>query len=355
MRQARRTSKPRRTPRRSSATSIWSSTRRSRNARPTSTSSRSRTSSRSATAWTARFRNGAAAGRTSRLPVISRIKVMANLNIAERRLPQDGRIMKTVAGRQVDMRVSHPAHAFMANRSCSACSTAQSVNLDLENLGMPKFIYDYVSETIEKPNGIFIVTGPTGSGKTTTLYAALRKDQHHRLEAAHRRGPGRIRHRRHHPGADQRKHRPDLRARSCAPSSARTRTASWSAKCATSRPAQIAIQASLTGHLVLTTLHTNDAPGAVTRLIDMGVRAVPDLRLARRRARPAADPHHLQGLQGLRTSRPKRSSASSASPRTRSATSTSSPARAATTAATPATEAAKASTSCSTSPIRSAT
>src|SRR5476649_2399750 len=108
------------------------------------------------------------------LPVISRIKVMSNLNIAERRLPQDGRIQLTTAGRQVDLRVSSLPTQYGESVVLRVLDRA-TVNLSLKALGMPEYIYNYILETIEKPNGIFIVTGPTGSGKTTTLYSCLRR------------------------------------------------------------------------------------------------------------------------------------------------------------------------------------
>ncbi len=201
--------------------------------------------------------------------VISRIKVMANLNIAERRLPQDGRIMKTIAGRGVDMRVSS-LPTIHGESVVLRVLDRSSANLDMEKLGMPKPLFDYIDATINKPNGIFIVTGPTGSGKTTTLYAALKRINTidsklltvedpveydidgiiqvptndaigvtfgKVLRAFLRQDPDRIM------VGEMR----DLET------------------------AQIAIQAALTGHLVVSTLHTNDAPGAVTRLLDMGV------------------------------------------------------------------------------------
>ena len=203
------------------------------------------------------------------LPVISRVKVMANMNIAERRLPQDGRIQKNIAGRVVDLRVSTLPTQFGESVVLRVLDRS-TVNLDLEALGLPDYIHDYIIEVINRPNGIFIVTGPTGSGKTTTLYSCLRKINTidsklltaeepveydlegivqvpvneaigltfaRVLRAFLRQDPDRIM-----VGETR-----DLET------------------------AQIAIQASLTGHLVFTTLHTNDAPGAVTRLIDMGV------------------------------------------------------------------------------------
>lgn len=202
------------------------------------------------------------------LPILSRVKVMSNMNIAERRIPQDGRIVKQVGDKQVDMRVSSlPTHH--GESIVLRVLDRSSVNLSLENLGLTEYIYNYITDTIEKPNGIFIVTGPTGAGKTTTLYAALRRintiesklltaedpveydidgiiqipineaiglDFPRVLRAFLRQDPDRI----------------------------------MIGEMRDKETATIGIQAALTGHLVLSTLHTNDAPGAVTRLVDMG-------------------------------------------------------------------------------------
>src|SRR4029453_15383685 len=108
------------------------------------------------------------------LPVISRLKVMANLNISERRLPQDGRISFQMGNRQGDLRVSTLRTQFGESLVLRVLDRS-AVNLELESLGLPKYVYDYIGEAIQQPNGIFIVTGPTGSGKTTTLYSALRR------------------------------------------------------------------------------------------------------------------------------------------------------------------------------------
>ncbi len=99
---------------------------------------------------------------------------MANMNIAERRLPQDGRIQKNIAGRNVDLRVSTLPTQYGESLVLRVLDRS-IVNLDLEALGMPDYIYNFLLEMIERPNGIFIATGPTGSGKTTTLYSCLRK------------------------------------------------------------------------------------------------------------------------------------------------------------------------------------
>src|SRR5213594_2050862 len=203
------------------------------------------------------------------LPVISRVKVMANMNIAERRLPQDGRIQKNIAGRHVDLRVSTLPTQFGESVVLRVLDRS-TVNLDLEMLGMPEYVHNYILEIIERPNGIFIATGPTGSGKTTTLYSCLRKintidsklitveepveyDLEGIVQVPVNDGIGLT---------FARVLRSFLRQDPDRIMVGETRDL---------ETAQIAIQASLTGHLVFTTLHTNDAPGAITRLIDMGV------------------------------------------------------------------------------------
>ncbi len=203
------------------------------------------------------------------LPVISRVKVMANMNIAERRLPQDGRIQKNIAGRNVDLRVSTLPTQYGESLVLRVLDRS-IVNLDLEALGMPDYIYNFLLEMIERPNGIFIATGPTGSGKTTTLYSCLRKintidsklitveepveyDLEGIVQVPVNEGIGLT---------FARALRSFLRQDPDRIMVGETRDL---------ETAQIAIQASLTGHLVFTTLHTNDAPGAITRLIDMGV------------------------------------------------------------------------------------
>src|SRR5881409_1152489 len=203
------------------------------------------------------------------LPVISRLKVMANMNIAERRLPQDGRIQKNIAGRTVDLRVSRLPTQFGESVVLRVLDRS-TVNLDLEALGLPDPIHDYIIQIIHRPNGIFIVTGPTGSGKTTTLYSCLRKINTLDSKLLTAEEPVEY----DLEGIVQvpvneaigltfaRILRSFLRQDPDRIMVGETRDL---------ETAQIAIQASLTGHLVFTTLHTNDAPGAITRLIDMGV------------------------------------------------------------------------------------
>ena len=203
------------------------------------------------------------------LPVISRVKVMANMNIAERRLPQDGRIQKYIAGRSVDLRVSTLPTQFGESLVLRVLDRT-IVNLDLGALGMPDYIHDFLLEMINRPNGIFIATGPTGSGKTTTLYSCLRKINTIDSKLLTAEEPVEY----DLEGIVQvpvneaigltfaRVLRSFLRQDPDRIMVGETRDL---------ETAQIAIQASLTGHLVFTTLHTNDAPGAVTRLINMGV------------------------------------------------------------------------------------
>ncbi len=140
------------------------------------------------------------------LPVISRVKVMASMNIAERRLPQDGRIQKNIAGRHVDLRVSTLPTQFGESVVLRVLDRS-TVNLDLEMLGMPDYIHEYILEIIKRPNGIFIVTGPTGSGKTTTLYSCLRKINTIDSKLLTAEEPVEYRSRRNHSGPGQRRDR----------------------------------------------------------------------------------------------------------------------------------------------------
>jgi type IV pilus assembly protein PilB len=200
--------------------------------------------------------------------IISRLKVMANLNIAERRIPQDGRIMKTVAGKGIDMRVS-TLPTIHGESVVLRVLDRSSVNLDLENLMLPEWLYDYIMDTINKPNGIFIVTGPTGAGKTTTLYAALRKINTIDCKLLTAEDPVEY----SIEGIQQVPVNEAIGVTFAKVLRAFLRQDPDRIMIGEMRDketAQIAIQASLTGHLVLSTLHTNDAPGAVTRLLDMG-------------------------------------------------------------------------------------
>jgi type IV pilus assembly protein PilB len=203
------------------------------------------------------------------IPVISRIKVLANLNIAERRIPQDGRIKMTIAGRPVDLRVSTLPTQFGESVVLRVLDKSV-VNLDLANLSMPADVMESIRHLVNLPNGIFIVTGPTGSGKTTTLYSALREVNTVDLKILTAEDPVEY----EIDGIMQVavNHKVGLDFAKCLRSFLRQDPDKiMVGEIRDLETAQIAVQASLTGHVVLATLHTNDAPGAVTRMIDMGL------------------------------------------------------------------------------------
>ncbi len=203
------------------------------------------------------------------LPIISRLKVLANLNIAERRLPQDGRIKLNLGGRAVDLRVSTLPTQF--GESVVLRVLDQSLlRLELSQLGLPAEIRAGVEEVTRRPNGIFIVTGPTGSGKTTTLYSCLKTlntvaDKLLTVEDPVEYEIDGIMQVPVNLGAGL------TFARALRTFLRQDPDIVMVGEIRDLETAQIAIQASLTGHLVLTTLHTNDAPSAVTRLVDMGI------------------------------------------------------------------------------------
>ncbi len=202
------------------------------------------------------------------LPILSRVKVMSNMNIAERRVPQDGRIVKQIGDQQIDLRVSSLPTSFGESVVLRVLDRS-NVNLSLDVLGLPRHVEEYVNTTIKKPNGIFVVTGPTGAGKTTTLYAALKEINTIDTKLLTAEDPVEY----------------DIDGIIQVPvndaielSFARILRAFLRqdpdkilvGEIRDLETAQIAIQASLTGHLVLSTLHTNDAAGSITRLVDMG-------------------------------------------------------------------------------------
>jgi len=203
------------------------------------------------------------------LPVISRIKVIADLNIAEHRIPQDGRIKLTIEGRAVDLRVSTLPTQFGESVVLRVLDKS-AVNLDLDNLGLPENVKTGIRDAVRRPNGIFIVTGPTGSGKTTTLYSALREVNEVETKLLTAEDPVEYELEgimqvpvNHQVGLDF--------ARALRAFLRQDPDKIMVGEIRDIETARIAVQASLTGHVVLSTLHTNDAPGAITRLIDMGL------------------------------------------------------------------------------------
>lgn len=203
------------------------------------------------------------------LPIISRVKVMSNMNIAEKRVPQDGRIVKVIGEKQVDMRVSSLPTQYGESVVCRVLDRS-SVSLDLKDLGLPEFVDSYIKNTVRKPNGIFLVTGPTGAGKTTTLYASLRDVNTIDTKILTAEDPVEY----DIDGIIQVPTNEAIDLNFAKILRAFLRQDPDKILVGEIRDletAQIAIQASLTGHLVLSTLHTNDSAGTVTRLIDMGV------------------------------------------------------------------------------------
>lgn len=203
------------------------------------------------------------------LAIVSRLKVMSKLDIAEKRLPQDGRINVSLANHHIDLRVS-TLPINHGERVVLRILDKRAASLNLHNLGMSESALERMKTLLQKPHGVILVTGPTGSGKTTSLYASLRFLDHEKLNIMTVEDPIEF----------------DLSGISQTPINAKIgRTFAQTLRSILRQDpdvimlgeirdeetAQIAIQASLTGHLVLSTLHTNTAIGAITRLRDMGV------------------------------------------------------------------------------------
>jgi type IV pilus assembly protein PilB len=203
------------------------------------------------------------------VPVISRIKVMSGLNIAERRLPQDGRIERRINGRPVDLRVSTLPTRYGESVVLRVLDRTV-VNLELDRLGMDKEVLHKVRIIINRPNGIFLVTGPTGCGKTTTLYSGLKEISTIEDKLLTAEDPVEY----NLEGIMQLQVREAVNmsfARALRAFLRQDPDRIMVGEIRDVETASMAVQASLTGHLVMSTLHTNDAAGAVTRLIDMGV------------------------------------------------------------------------------------
>ena len=201
--------------------------------------------------------------------LVSRIKVMAKLDIAEKRVPQDGRISLRLAGREVDVRVSTLPSSF-GERVVMRLLDKQAGRLNMTYLGLADNDYSELKRLIHRPHGIILVTGPTGSGKTTTLYAALTdlNDQTRNILTAE--DP--IEFQLDGIGQTQVNNKVDMTfAKSLRAMLRQDPDVVMVGEIRDLETAEIAVQASLTGHLVLSTLHTNTAIGAVTRLQDMGV------------------------------------------------------------------------------------
>uniref|UniRef100_UPI003D0ACB83 type II secretion system ATPase GspE n=1 Tax=Sedimenticola sp. TaxID=1940285 RepID=UPI003D0ACB83 len=201
--------------------------------------------------------------------LISRIKVMARLDIAEKRLPQDGRISLRIGGRAVDVRVS-TLPASHGERVVLRLLDKQAGHLDLPHLGMNDREYEAIKQLIRRPHGIILVTGPTGSGKTTSLYAMLSKLNERSRNILTVEDP--IEYYLDGIGQTQVNTKVDMSfARGLRAILRQDPDVVMVGEIRDLETAEIAVQASLTGHLVLSTLHTNTAVGAITRLRDMGI------------------------------------------------------------------------------------
>ncbi|MDP2911922.1 MAG: type II secretion system ATPase GspE [Candidatus Omnitrophota bacterium] len=203
------------------------------------------------------------------LAISSRIKVMANLDVAENRLPQDGRIMMDIEGKAVDLRVSTLPTLYGESIVLRVLDKSV-VSLSLDQIGIDEDVKLKIRAIIKKPNGIFLTTGPTGSGKTTTLYSCLSEINKIEYKIITTEDPVEY----DIDGIIQVAINPKIDltfARSLRSILRQDPDIIMVGEIRDSETAEIAIQSALTGHLVFSTLHTNDAPGAVTRLVDMGV------------------------------------------------------------------------------------
>jgi general secretion pathway protein E len=201
--------------------------------------------------------------------LVSRIKVMAKLDIAEKRVPQDGRISLRIGGREVDVRVS-TMPASNGERVVLRLLDKQAGRLNLNNLGMSEKTLTRLREVIHKPHGIFLVTGPTGEGKTTTLYSSLAELESATINILTVEDP--IEYNLPGIGQTQVNNKADMTfARGLRAILRQDPDVVMVGEIRDFETAETAVQASLTGHLVMSTVHTNTAVGAVMRLIDLGV------------------------------------------------------------------------------------
>jgi len=201
--------------------------------------------------------------------IVSRIKIMAKLNIAERRLPQDGRIRLKVGEKEIDLRVS-TIPVLYGESVVMRILRKEGIVIDLDVLGFPSQTLSAFNQLINKPNGIFLVTGPTGSGKTTTLYGALDKINSPDKKIITVEDPVEYQLK----GVNQIQVKPQIGlnfANTLRHIVRQDPDIIMIGEIRDLETAEIAIQSALTGHLVFSTLHTNDAPSAITRLLDMGV------------------------------------------------------------------------------------
>ena len=236
--------------------------------------------------------------------ILSRIKLMAGMDIAEKRKPQDGRINVRLLGREIDLRVS-ALPAYHGESMVMRILDRERGLISLPELGFATEDYQRFQKIIKRPNGLFLVTGPTGSGKTTSLYAALRELNRPDVKIITAEDPVEY----NLAGINQCQVRHDIGRDFARILRAMLRQAPniiLVGEIRDKETAEIAIQASLTGHLVFSTLHTNDAPSALTRLIDMGVKpflvstavmAIMAQRLIRRLCKHCKEPYEPTAVE----------------------------------------------------------
>jgi len=201
--------------------------------------------------------------------IVSRLKIMADLDISERRVPQDGRIRCVVGGRKLDLRVSTLPSGY-GEKVVMRILDTKSINVELEDLGFDQHTLDIWKRQINEPHGILLVTGPTGSGKTTTLYSSLRQIDKVKLNVSTVEDPIEY----HLDGITQTQTHEKIGMTFAKALKALLRQdpdVIMLGEIRDHETAHTAVQAALTGHLVLSTLHTNDAPSSVTRLVNIGL------------------------------------------------------------------------------------
>ncbi len=237
--------------------------------------------------------------------VIARVKIMAGLNIAEKRLPQDGRISRRIGGRSIDVRVSTVPTSRDAERVVMRLLHKSTVLLDLAELGFSKRDFTIMDQMIQRPDGIMLVTGPTGSGKTTTLYACLNRINTPDINILTAEDPVEY----EIAGIHQVHVQPKIGLTFASALRAFLRQdpdVILVGEIRDRETAEIAIHASMTGHLVLSTLHTNDAASAVTRLVEMDIEpflvrstvaAILAQRLVRRLCEHCKEPYHASAYE----------------------------------------------------------
>ena len=276
--------------------------------------------------------------------MLSRIKIMGRIDIAEKRRPQDGRIKMNLNGKHYDLRVS-----ILPTNNGQSCVMRildrGNIQVSIKDLGFGEDDYARFQQIIKRPNGIFLVTGPTGSGKTTTLYAALNELNRPDRKIITAEDPVEY----YLPGINQVEVKHNIGLDFARIIRAMLRQAPniiLVGEIRDHETAEIAVQASLTGHLVFSTLHTNDAPSAITRLVDIGVQPFLVASSRHRHHGPASGADRLPQMQGAgqaveRRNQGGRPDAGAAQDAPRSCA-----AAAAATATTPATAAAWASSRC---------